>query len=176
MKRRKGGFTLTETLITVAILAIMTAAGATATGVVLSTKNDMVDTANAQILASTALDALADEVRYGRNVKVDAADTITLDSGKFGDGATIEVVKSGTTSEVAEAGEVRVTVTVKDASGAVADKEYALLGKATYAGLKIKELSFSNPDAKGNVTISLTVEGRRGELWSDSRTVSMLNG
>ena len=109
MKRRKGGFTLTETLITVAILAIMTAAGATATGVVLSTKNDMVDTANAQILASTALDALADEVRYGRNVKVDAADNtfITLDSGKFGDGAVIKLVNN----------KVQVTVTVKDASG-----------------------------------------------------------
>ena len=174
MKRRKGGFTLTETLITVAILAIMTAAGATATGVVLSTKNDMVDTANAQILASTALDALADEVRYGRNVSV-AGDhkSITLDSGKFGDNAKFELVKDGMTSMVAETGEVRVTV--KNASG-TGDDEFALLGKATYAGLKIKELSFSGPDAKGNVTISLTVEGRRGELWSDSRTVSMLNG
>lgn len=164
MKRRKGGFTLTETLITVAILAIMTAAGATATGVVLSTKNDMVDTANAQILASTALDALADEVRYGRNVSV-AGDTITLDSGKFGDGATIKLVNN----------KVQVTVTVKDASGVKEEKKFELLGDATYAGLKITSLQFEKTD--DNVKISMTVKGRRtNDLWQDERTVTMLNG
>lgn len=170
MKRRKGGFTLTETLITVAILAIMTAAGATATSVVLSTKNDMVDTANAQILASTALDALADEVRYGRNVSV-AGDTITLDSGKFGDGAVIKLVDN----------EVQVEVTVKkedtENPGKMKDvvEKFDLLGDATYAGLKITSLQFKKTD--DNVKISMTVQGRRtNDLWQDERTVTMLNG
>ncbi len=165
MKRRRGrgGFTLTETLLTVALLAIITAAGATVSTTVLSTKNDMVDTANAQILASTVLDALADEVRYGVNVKV-ASDKITLDSWRFDEGASFEVVDG--------------RVKAENTGGTLTGGKELLLGEAAYTGLKIKadSLKFTAPDGK-NVVIELVIENGRGdELWEDSRTVAPLNG
>lgn len=184
--RSRSGFTLSETLITLAILAIVTVAGTVASGTVLSTKIDMMQTADAQVLASTALKSVADEVRYGRNISIDPPaaggaggggaggaggggsstienNTITLDSMNFGTHATIELDDTD--------GRIKVT------SGAITAKGDSnaglLLPETAYTSLKVKSLNFKKDGA--DVTITVAVEGRQGELCVEAMTVTPLN-
>lgn len=155
--RSRAGFSLTEMLIAVAVLAIMSAAGAVVTGTVLSTRQDMLEAGDAQVLASTTLEALAKEIRYGKNVRLDGG-TVTLDSQFFGEGASFKCAAG------------RVQASGKGVSG---DEEKFLTDKA-YTSLKITDLKFE-PSSGDGITISLKVEGRRGELWSQELTVVPLN-
>lgn len=156
--RSRAGFSLTEMLIAVAVLAIMSAAGAVVTGTVLSTRQDMIEVGDAQVLASTTLEALAKEIRYGKNVRLDSG-ILTLDSQFFGEGASFD----------ASTGRVRANG--KDISG---DEEKILTDKA-YTSLKITALKFAQASSGDGITVSLTVAGRRGELWSQELTVVPLN-
>ena len=70
-KLRAGrGFTLAEVLIVILILSLVTAAGTAAVTAVLSVRNRMIHAANAQSLASTAAEAIADELRFGQNITI----------------------------------------------------------------------------------------------------------
>lgn len=158
--RSRAGFSLTEMLIAVAVLAIMSAAGTVVTGTVLSTRQDMIEMGDAQVLASTTLEALAKEIRYGKNVRLDSG-TVTLDSQFFGEGASFEC----------DASTGRVRANGKDLSG---DEEKILTDKA-YTSLKITALTFAQASSGDGITVSLTVAGRRGELWSQELTVVPLN-
>lgn len=162
--RSRAGFTLTETLITVAILAIMSAAGAVVTGTVLSTRNDMIEAADAQVLASTVLEALADEIRFGQNVRLEETvdkTTLKLNSLSFGTNTFFDIEEG----RVVAKGESLESMT---------EGFTKLLPDKAYTSLKVTALSFRGEN--GGVTITLTVEGRGGVLWSDSLTVTPLNG
>lgn len=172
MKRRssRAGFTLTETLIAVVILALMSAAGAAASGAVLSTRNDMMEVADAQVLASTVLETLADEIRFGQDVRVqDSTGELRLNSLSFGADAVFTVGDDGRVKAVSDA--------LKGKGG-----EFALLlPDSAYTTLRVKTLSFEKETDSGGVptgavVIKLTIEGRGGELWSGSLTVTPLNG
>lgn len=152
--KTRSGFSLAETLITVAILAIVTAGGVVVAGQVIDTRNAMIETADSQVLAATALEALADEVRFGQEIVIEES-TLTLNSTTFGYRAQIMLDNN------------RIVAVV---NGETQD----LLAEKAYTGLKITCLSFTEAD--GAVTISLTVEGRSGGAWSRSLTVRPLNG
>lgn len=164
--RSKKGFTLTETLLCVALLAIMSAAGAVASGVVISVRNGMIETADAEVLASTALETLADEVRFGREIVVDdtTGDVTQMDSMTFGPGATFSVID----------GKLYVD---SEALPTTDPAEYhKVLSDSAYTHLKVKDLTMAADKTTNSVTISLTVENSGGKkLWSGSVTVTPLN-
>lgn len=173
MKRRssRAGFTLTETLIAVVILALMSAAGAAASGAVLSTRNDMMEVADAQVLASTVLETLADEIRFGQDVRVqDSTGELRLNSLSFGADAVFTVDPND--------GRVKA---VSDALKGKGGEFALLLPDSAYTTLRVKTVSFEKETDSGGVptgavVIKLTIEGRGGELWSGSLTVTPLNG
>lgn len=157
----RGGYTLTEILIVVAIVAIIAAAGAVTTTAVISARNSMIEAADAQILGSTAAQAIADELRYGQNIKVDTDETkVTLDSTAFGDSVCIKL----------DGGRLAVAV-----DGGT--ETQMMLAESAYSGLKISKLTFEKDAAGTGVTVNITVSGRNGEdKWSESFSVVPLNG
>ena len=138
----------------VALLAILAAGSAVASGVIISTRNGMIQTADAQVVGGTVMEAIAGEVRYGLNMTSDTDDNITFDSAVFGPGTTFGV-KDG-----------RVIAT----SGA---STYDLLPESAYSGLEITKLEVKKKK-DGTDTVKITVEV--GTLWSDDVTVKPLNG
>lgn len=172
------GVTLAETLICVALLAIMTAGATVVSGVVISTRSGMIATADSQIVGSTVLEALSKEVRYGRNIKTESITetdpaglptTIyfidTFDSVSFGSGVKLSVNTAGRVEAIGAA--------------LTADDTKLLLPEEAYSGLKVKALRMEVKEevtGEKNVVITVTVAGRNdGELWTGEVTVKPLN-
>lgn len=165
--RSRGGFTLAETLFCVALLAIFAAGGATVTSAVMGTRNQMVEAAHSQTLVSTALDTMADELRYAQELKYNKTDgTITsFTSATFGMGAHFSIDSNYIVVENS------VVVSGKN-------KSYELLPRSAYAGMIATNVSAKvnlvggNPD--GTATISVTFKGTYG-TYTRELTVVMLN-
>lgn len=159
--RSRGGFSLTEVLMAVALLAILAAGSAVASGVIISTRNGMIQTADAQVVGGTVMEAIAGEVRYGLNMTSDTDGNITFDSAVFGPGTTFGVNTDG-----------RVIVTSVIATSGTSTT-YDLLPESAYSGLEITKLEVKKKK-DGTDTVKITVEV--GTLWSDDVTVKPLNG
>ncbi len=165
--RSRRGFSLTEVLICVVLLALMSAAGATVASAVLSTRNDMLETADAQVLASTVLEAVSNEIRYGEYVTLTTTGrttTLTLTSSTFG----------VNTEFSAESGHVTVASSVITSSTGESYKK--LLPDSAYTmGLTVTGLTFEKGDGN-SVKITVTLQGRGDHAWTKSLTVTPLNG
>ncbi len=164
--RSKKGFTLTETLLCVALLAILSAAGAVASGVVISVRNGMIETADAEVLGSDVLTTMANEVRYGRNFVVDATGAVTqMDSMTFGPGAKFSVDVNG-----------KLYVDSEALHSMTEPEFHKVLSDSAYTHLKVGKFKMEQ-DSSGNIEISVTVANSGGkELWNGSVTVKPLNG
>ena len=158
MNRR--GFTLVETLMVIFILALVTSAGAVGVSAVLATRVEMIQTADAEILGSTAFQAIANELRFGQNITVGdegvAVSSVSLDSLTYG---------------------LNTKISQKNGRLTYGDSENnQMLGEKAYSGLDISGLTFVQK-ADGSITISLAVSGSKGkQLWSGEVTVVPLNG
>ena len=167
--RSKGGFSLPEVLMAVALLAILAAGSAVASSVIISTRNGMIQTADAQIVGGTVMEAVAGEVRYGLNMTSSVTggnEVITFDSAVFGPG-TIFVVEDG-----------RVKTESTVVAGTTIKKD--LLPASAYSGLDVQvTLAKEGTD---RVKISVTVGKLESDgtfantLWSGDVTVKPLNG
>ncbi len=164
--RSRGGFSLPEVLLAVALLAILAAGSAVASGVLISTRNGMIQTADAQVVGGTVMESIAGEVRYGLNMTSSGTgedEVITFDSAVFGPGTTFE--KKG--------GRVK-------AKSEVSVEPYDLLPEKAYNGLDVKVTLAK--DSTDMVKISVTV-GKLGSddkfiktLWNGEMKVKPLNG
>lgn len=172
MRKKAGhkGFTLAETLIVIIILALVTAAGAAATSSVLASRMDMIWAADAQTLGSTALQSIANEIRFGRDIAIGSdGSSITLDSATYGSNVEIRL---------SEDEDNQGKLTYGENNNILPDK--------AYNGLSITELDFSFVEVEDEggsgttesnaVRISLTVAKKDLTLWSGSYTVMPLNG
>ena len=170
MKKLKNacGMTIVEMLIAVMLLALLTAGGVTATTAVMASYTRMSDVSNAEILASTVVESLSNEIRLGRNIQVvnstgaevtTGTDTfLRLDSAVFGDRTTLQLDANG-------------HLVAKTVTGT--DPIIPILTDHTYSGLKLKDLSF---EKSGDAfKISFTVySDHLGDLWNGSVTVSSM--
>lgn len=171
--RARRGFTLAETLMCVAILALVSAAGTTVTTAVLSSKNAMTEAANSQTLISTALDTLANELRYGQEIRYDrdTRELTSMTSTTFGVGTHFLAAEDGPYAGTV----VAETAAVESGSGDTAVyRRYELLPRSNYAGLRATALTVTIDAASGTASIAITVEGSRG-VYSREITVVMLN-
>ncbi len=183
-KRLRAGFTLAESLVAIAVLSLLTTAVIAVTTTIFSTKNTMIELGKCQTLASTAVMTLADEVRYGQNLRVDAEEeTIVFDSRNFG-ADILFYLKDGKVH----------------AKSKGAEEPYPLLPDKYYGSLRITHLKLEKVEvtpasgaegtegtesAEGEepaavslyaVKISVTVNGSGKNLYSTELTVPALNG
>ncbi len=152
MKKRihqRKGFTLTETLAAVAIVAMVACAGAAVTTSVFTVRVHMTEAADASTLGSTLLQELANELRFGQNIVV-SDHSVTLDSAAYGHAA----------------------IAVTD--GRVTAGGGPILADAAYGGLSVTTLDFIGGD--GSIGIQLALSGCDGELWTGELSVTPLNG
>lgn len=173
MKKRRwrSGFTLSETLITLAILAVVTAGGAAVTQSVLGTRMEMLEIADAQILASTVLESLADEVRFGQNIRIEeetpgtgeTITTMTLNSTRFGMDVSFSADVTDTDGKVMAKGP------------SITGNQEKLLTTWAYTSLKVDGLKFERDGDNIKITFKV-VNNRKTVLWEDSLTVTPLNG
>ena len=92
--KRAAGFTLAETLMTVLILLMVSAVVAGGMPAAMNTYHKAVDAANAQLLLSTTVNALRDELSTAWDVEVNGT-TITYQSSDTGGKSKISVENDG---------------------------------------------------------------------------------
>lgn len=174
--RGRGGFSLAETLIAVAILGLMSMVAVQGIHTAVRERAQAMRLANAQNVASTAVQAVADQLRYGRILRVET-DAVVLESSTYG--AQVKLCLDGDGRLIAQS-------VTQDAGGtytAVGDPYY-LLGEKAYSGLRLDGLAFTANTAGGktqSVDVQLSVDsgsasgGESEHLWSLSCSVSLLN-
>ena len=187
-RRSRRGFSLAECLVTLLILSLMSALACGGISNALQSRVRAIRVADAQTVASTVAQAVADQLRYGQIAQVE-------DAGVVGDGYTVTiraagvVLSSGTYGagvrlERDDQGRVVAQPVTASGGGYVPTGDpYALLGEKAYSSLALDELRFE-ADMDGeqvkSVRVELSVgvpaeEGETGSLWSLTYTVSPLN-
>lgn len=157
MRRKRAGFSLAESLIAIAILALLSAGIMTVTAAVLSARSSMEEAAACQTLASNAILTIADEVRYGQNVR-DTSEGICLDSPTYGENTRF-VLTDGRL--IAMSGE----------------GSYELFSGSFYGALKISGLTIERQTGDSDdIKIEITAEGAHGAKYTASMSVTALNG
>lgn len=91
--RSKDGFTLTEMLVTIVILALVGTAVAVGVSAAMRTYQDVTLKAEASMLCGTLSIEIADELRFAQNCEMDGASgNLVYDSSRFGEKAELTVV------------------------------------------------------------------------------------
>lgn len=161
LKARRGT-TIVEMLVAVVLLALLTAGGIIATAAVMTSYIHMREVSNAEILASTVIETLSNEIRLGRDItdpgEGGSSNTLKLDSSFFGEDTSLTLDADN-------------RLVAQGAGSSGSDKQ--LLSKSAYHGLHLERLTFSaRKDASGArlvYTIGFAVcNGSGRELWNDS--------
>ncbi len=138
--RSRRGLTLAETLVTVAVFAILSVAIFAGVNAAAAVYRESVLVSESQTLVSTLTQAIGDELRLGENVRV-SGETVTFDSAKFGPGVSFQVTDGA----------------VYLVSG---EKTYDLIGKKTYtSGLKVDALTLSYDSGLYTLTLTVSAPG-----------------
>lgn len=174
LKARRG-MTILEMLAALLIMSMVTAGGVAAASAVMSHYNRMTEAANAEILASTVIEAVSNEIRLGKVDKDNTAGgTLALEKSTFsGENAEIKL----------EDGKLAAEYTYEDSSGGTTTVTKQVLSRDAYSDiygargvLKLKELKFEVSgagDEKTVVTFSFTVfSDYSDELWSGEVSAS----
>lgn len=158
------GYTLTEALVTVAILGILVAASAAGITGVLATRRGMIENADSQVLGSTVVDFVAHELRFGQNIKIvtdSGTEILQLDSSDYGEQVRMYLNKDG-------------RIHIVETRGKGTKEDFDVLGEAAYSGLEITKFEFEIKD--GHVTADIEISSPKGDvLWSEKLNVSPLN-
>lgn len=151
----RGGFSLAELLVAMLILTMMSMVACMGISTALQDRAKAITVADAQTVASTAAQAVADQVRYGRITDI-GTDYIELTSSTYG--SKVKLCLDGG------------RLVARNASGA----SYALLGEKAYSNLTVDELAFA-PDLSGGKVKSVDIHLAVAGIWSLDWTVAPLN-
>lgn len=145
----ESGLTLVEMLATVVVLILLGLLLNTGLQMAMSTYRAIVAQSEVELLLSTAVDALTDELRYARNV-TDGAGGVTYDSDSYGNGVRLDVDPTD--------GQIKAYQgTAVDGKRVLSTGAYGLNGAYRVENMKI---SYTRP----NFTIELTVETKDGAV------------
>ena len=165
----RGGFSLAECLVALLILSIMSMTACMGISNAMHNRAQSIAVANAQTVASTAAQAVADQIRYGQIEQVDS-DSVVLTSSTYGPRVRLKLDDLGHL--------------VVQGDGGAGAPVYALLGEKAYGGLAVDNLAFEarkTGDRVDSVRITLSVDskpasaGDSTHLWSLSYSVAPLN-
>lgn len=155
--KNRGGFSLVEMLIAMLILTMMSMVACMGISTAMEDRAKAITVADAQAVASTAAQALGDQIRYGRINAVES-DHVELTSSTYGSKVKLRLEDGRLVAENA------------------AGVQYALLGEKAYSGLRVDALTFAGHETEPGVVdwvdISLTVAGG---IWSLNWKVAPLN-
>ena len=143
--RSRRGVTLTEMLVTVIIIGLMTAGVATGISASLNVYHESTQLSDAQTLSATLAQAVMDELRYATNVSGDAP---TYDSMNYGEDAVI----------------------APNADGRLAVNGIELIGSGAYNGLKA---NITYPYSGGAFSVTIMVSDANGELITSTPEFSV---
>ena len=149
--RSTGGFTLTELLVAVVILGLVTLAVSVGISSGIQVYQQSVTLSNSQTLVSTLTQAISDELHYAQNIQVSGGN-VTFTSKDYGSKVTIDT----------------------DADGLVTVGGYALVGSGAYAGMK-SALGVSYDTTKQCFEVSLTITQGSTTVQTANFTVRPLN-
>lgn len=161
--KSKAGLTLTEMLITVILLAFFSSACLLGISTALNTRTAMIKAADSDILSSTVMQYISNEIRLSLN-----GDT-TAEPGKFKyeGGSTYAGLTAGS-SEIWLNTDGRLMRKIGNLVGGVAgvQHEYSVFNDSAYSGMKLKNLTFT-PEANGSITCSFIIEDSNGNTIKD---------
>lgn len=146
--RSRRGLTLTELLVAMLILSLVTVGVATGISASLRVYRQATETSDAQMLTSTLSTALMDELRYARDVS--GTDDPIFTSGTFGENVSVEVL-----------------------DGLVTVGGEKLLGSTAYAGLRARTADVTYADGVFHVDLTIGTEDR--DIRTVSFGVRVLN-
>lgn len=175
------GFTLTEMLIAVLLLAFVSALVAVMTTGVLSTTITMQEVAQAEILGNEILDNMRRELRFGINIEVNPGASsanmqgnVTYDYDDNNRGYSFAIVDGMVMLQ-----HTKTTTTPKEEGEKEEQKidSNPLFGGTSYGkNLRVSQLNFSTNEAKDSVNIFVEVSYGNNALWSSNISVKPLNG
>lgn len=143
----ESGLTLVEMLAVVVILILLGLLLNTGLQMAMSTYRTIVAQSEVELLLSTAVDAISDDLRYARNVAEDGAGGFTYTSDSFGADAALGLNSDGQI----------VAMVGGEAKRLLSTGAYGLNGAYRVENMKI---SYTRP----NFTIKLTVETKDGAV------------
>lgn len=172
------GVSILEMLIALLLLSLLSAGGVAATTAVMSDYNHMGEAANAEILASTVIETISNEIRLGNDISVGpdptetTGESLALDSAFFGENTEIKLKDN-----------CLIAVTKDNEGNVIATKQ--VLSEDTYSGLHLKDLTFKRIKEGTLLGGSTEMTGRTAfeigftvysdysnELWKDSVSVA----
>lgn len=132
--RAQKGFTLSELLVTLAILGVLTLAIAVGISSATTVYRQSVALSESGVLASTLSQAVSDELHYAKDIRViEGTDTVTYTSQTYG---------------------ANVSITA-DKNGKLMVGSYQLVGDAAYTSLKAGvEITYASGAFEVTITIS----------------------
>ena len=145
--RSSRGVTLTEMLVTVIIIGLMTAGVATGISASLNVYHESTQLSDAQTLSATLAQVVMDELRYATNVS-GSDEAPTYDSMNYGEDAVI----------------------APNADGRLAVNGIELIGSGAYNGLKA---NITYPYSGGAFSVTIMVSDANGELITSTPEFSV---
>ena len=153
----KRGFTLTEMLISVLLLGLVSVMVTVMTSAVLSTTSVMQDISQAEILGNELLENVQGVLRVAYSVEI--AET-----------------KSDNTCDLVLAIDENIILGQPiDDEATVFDGDLLFSG-VSYGNLKVNSLTFAADDTEGTVTVSVSVSRGEKTIWTGNVTVRPLSG
>ncbi len=159
--RKRRGFTLTETLISVLLLGFVSVMVTVMTSAILNSTVTMREVAQAEILGSEALDNLQGQLRVAKNVTVGADGDVTFDIDDANKGYTFGV----------DAGKIVMGKIPKEGEVFAGDPLFA---GVSYGNLHVSELQFSADGETVGIFVAVSFGSKT--LWRGSVSVKPLNG
>lgn len=126
--KSRGGFSLAEMLVAMLILTMMSMVACMGISTAMEDRAKAITVADAQAVASTAAQAVSDQVRYGRISQV-GSDYIELTSSTYGSKVKLRLEDGRLVASTA------------------AGVQYALLGEKAYSGLNVDALTFAGHES-----------------------------
>ncbi len=170
-ERTAGGFTLAETLLALVLFVVLAAVALAGVQAAARARESSAMSASASLLGSQALNAVAEELRFGQEIMA-GGDSVMLTSARYGVAVTIRLDENG---RLIVPNAVQTVVTNANGDRVAHTEDAELLSEGVYGALSISDFNVTNTG--DGYRIYICVSNPTGSaLWQGETTVVPLNG